>query len=295
MRSHDSHAQHRRRGYTMTEILVVIGIIVLLLAIGVPAFNLIRGGRSIDAAENQVAAMLGRARSNAIGLQKVHGVMFVLDTRGDQEPGNDRVLLLEVIEGDLPLPPDAPAPGSRDIYLDATDTEMVALPPGVCVQTLNESSTQITDRYIGFNKILTYADGGAAAPEYHYGGVILFNGRGQVINRSYGFVTNRPAPGGQGNPPQTNIDRTVFNVSGWFVHPGAPGSQAAAPATAPNSAFGFVLFDRQQFLGNGGDSDRQLDASVAAAVEDAEENWINNNAVAFMINRYNGSLVRAAQ
>src|SRR5436189_1280404 len=65
-------------GFTLTEIMVVLVIIVLLLALAVPAFNLIRGSRSVEGAENQIAAMIGRARSDAIGLQKPFGVMFLM-------------------------------------------------------------------------------------------------------------------------------------------------------------------------------------------------------------------------
>ena len=51
----------RRAAFTMTEILIVIALIVLIMGLAVPAFNLITGTRSVDAAENVVTAMLGRA------------------------------------------------------------------------------------------------------------------------------------------------------------------------------------------------------------------------------------------
>ena len=38
----------RRRGFTLTEILIVIALIVLMLGLAVPAFNLVRGSRSVD-------------------------------------------------------------------------------------------------------------------------------------------------------------------------------------------------------------------------------------------------------
>src|SRR2546423_14080943 len=73
-----------RNAFTLTEILIVLGIIVLMLAIAVPALNIIRGNRSVDSAVNQVSALLGRARSEAIGLQITTGVMFFRDPRTDQ-------------------------------------------------------------------------------------------------------------------------------------------------------------------------------------------------------------------
>src|SRR5437879_1693251 len=65
--------------FTLTEILIVIGIIVLLLALAVPTMRVLTGGRSVDAAENQLSAFLGRARGEAIALQQIRGVMLYKD------------------------------------------------------------------------------------------------------------------------------------------------------------------------------------------------------------------------
>src|SRR4051812_31914373 len=65
-----------RRGFTMTEILVVIVLIVLVIALAVPAFNLITGSRSVDAGEKLLAAMLGRARAEALRTHRLAGVAF---------------------------------------------------------------------------------------------------------------------------------------------------------------------------------------------------------------------------
>src|SRR5947207_7305858 len=68
-----------RPAFSLTEILIVIALIVLLLALAIPAFSFITGSRSIDGAANQISAFLGRARAEAIGLQEVRGVMFFVD------------------------------------------------------------------------------------------------------------------------------------------------------------------------------------------------------------------------
>ncbi|MEA2709979.1 MAG: hypothetical protein QOF78_2580 [Phycisphaerales bacterium] len=254
----------------MTEILVVIGIIVLLLAIGVPAFNLIRGGRSLDSAENQVAAMLGRARSNAIGLQKVHGIMFIVDTEGNAaDPVGFRTYIAEVVESDYP------AGGTRDVYLDLTDTEFIPLPPGVGVQTLNEAPAAANERYLGFNDL-----NAGSSDDKWIGGVILFNGRGQVINRTYGFRSGPATP----TSPRMNDLVLMFTSPSLFVNPGTD-------VTPPSSAFGLVLFDRSQFLTHGNDTDAQVSQADPAG----EETWIDDNGVPLLVNRYNGSLVRGSQ
>lgn len=262
----------------MTEILVVIGIIVLLLAIGIPAFSFIRGGRSLDAAENQVAAMLGRARADAIGLQKPHGVMFVRDK------DEDRVYVAEVFATDYP----ATGTPARDVYLDlVADVEMIALPPGTCVQVLNTDPPggPTDDRYIGFNR---ESSAGLWGGRYNYGGVILFNGKGQLISRTYGYRTGE-------NPNPTRF----YNV---LQGPGTGGYSDIGTGAAPvYSAFGFVLFDRAQYSAlfrnvtnlDAHHEDLQLSPkSGTPAAEAAEERWIDENAIQVMVNRYNGSLTR---
>ena len=82
----DGRTPGRRAGFTLTEILVVIGIIVLILAMAVPAFNYITGARSQEAATNIIGAMLSRARAEAINYQRNNeggrayvGVFFFVD------------------------------------------------------------------------------------------------------------------------------------------------------------------------------------------------------------------------
>ena len=71
-------------GFTLTEILIVIGLIVLIIALAVPAFSYITGSRSVDAGENLVAAMLSRARAEAMLNNRVAGVAFFYDSVRDR-------------------------------------------------------------------------------------------------------------------------------------------------------------------------------------------------------------------
>src|SRR5256885_17014890 len=89
----------RRTAFSLTEILIVIGLIVLMLALALPAFNFITGGKSIDGAMNQISAFLSRARTEAVGLQEVRGVMFYID------PATERQMMALVKE----VPPAAGA------------------------------------------------------------------------------------------------------------------------------------------------------------------------------------------
>jgi Tfp pilus assembly protein FimT len=70
--------------FTLTELLVVIMLIVLILFLAVPAFNLISGSGSIDQAQNQISAMFSQAQATAIDRQNYVGVLFYKDTASDR-------------------------------------------------------------------------------------------------------------------------------------------------------------------------------------------------------------------
>lgn len=62
--------------FTLTEMLVVIGLIVVLISLAVPTFSALRGSNSVESATNVVSASLARARAEAVGLQRPFGIAF---------------------------------------------------------------------------------------------------------------------------------------------------------------------------------------------------------------------------
>jgi prepilin-type N-terminal cleavage/methylation domain-containing protein len=54
-----------RRGYTLVEIIVVVGILIVLAAIGLPLFSVMMQSSRLDAATRQIAGDLREARSRA--------------------------------------------------------------------------------------------------------------------------------------------------------------------------------------------------------------------------------------
>ena len=73
-----------RSGFTITELLIVIGLIVLFIALAVPAFNTLRGSRSIEGAQTILTSMLDRARQEAIRTGDYRGV-FVAPSKDDPQ------------------------------------------------------------------------------------------------------------------------------------------------------------------------------------------------------------------
>jgi prepilin-type N-terminal cleavage/methylation domain-containing protein len=67
------------RGFTLTEILIVVGVIVLVLGLAAPLFNVISGSRSTEAGSNLLGSVLGQARSIAINTGTPTGVFIHVD------------------------------------------------------------------------------------------------------------------------------------------------------------------------------------------------------------------------
>jgi type II secretory pathway pseudopilin PulG len=80
----------RKQGFTLVEMLVVLGIMIVILVSAVPVFNTMTGNHSLAAAQNQVAAALGTARSDAVYYRQTIGMFFFVD------PTTGQVAMAEV-------------------------------------------------------------------------------------------------------------------------------------------------------------------------------------------------------
>ena len=84
-------------------------------------------------------------------------------------------------------------------------------------------------------------------------------------------------------------------TAGGFLDPAPAGKPVGAEV---RSSLGFVLFDRQGFKSVSGHDDGDWQTQPAAGPSDSvfgspEEQWIDDNSVPLLINRYNGTLIRA--
>ena len=297
-----------KSAFTLTEMLIVIAVILLAITLAVPAIRSLTGSRSQAAGQNVISAFLSRARAEAIGLQRVQGVLFFID------PATDRVNMAQVIQ--------AANEGSRFdaagvTYLDLTaDRDVVALPPGIRLQTLKDSVSlngsiaplQVfkTDRYLGFNQTFSTPQNlNNPVPnpsQTPLGGVILFDAEGRLIVRQYGFrYVNYPVNAiGQflNNPTPTALGQLAFQATdATKAAPAAnqntgiwPTAQQSNAGQVLRSQIGFVLIDREAFR-TGINGVTFTDQNGASATD--KNNWLDQNATPILVNRYNGTLLRA--
>jgi prepilin-type N-terminal cleavage/methylation domain-containing protein len=70
----------RTRGFTLVELLVVVGIISVMAAVSLPNITAFVQSSRIRSAQDQVAGAIQRARSRAIALNSQWGVSFVIES-----------------------------------------------------------------------------------------------------------------------------------------------------------------------------------------------------------------------
>jgi prepilin-type N-terminal cleavage/methylation domain-containing protein len=303
----------RPRAFTLMELLVVIGIIVLVAIIAVPSFRALTGGRSTEAAQNQISAVLARARTEALGLEEPRGVLFYRDLE-TQRVGMtlvkattlDPPYALDLVEGIGP----------------------VLLPQGVGIQFIDNYLTtgagtpppRADDGYIGFNTRVhpTLTNPANAPVVVPYGGVVLFDGRGQLVTAAFRFRVRYPDPDGTGplTPRASELGKFLYdnpalapNVTASqpeLILPPPPSPTDTNPIFPPESKIGFVLFDAEEFHNIHGegrttaantDTDTEIAGTTGngayAPEERNEETWLDQNAIPLLVNRYNGTLVRS--
>lgn len=246
----------RRRGFTLIELLVVISIIVLILALAVPLIGSLRGGRSVDAAQNVVSAMMQRARARAIWLQERRGIFFF----DDQATGKTAMVMVKLFDtntGEL-------------LEIDDDNQEPEYLPVGIATAFVLPPTA-------------------AGKPtDYHPYGLVVFDGLGRIDNiQNYKLFV--PPPG------KTNlVAQFGDNIEGGNskATPVIPPSKAVVSALGTNpsskpeaSEAAFVLYDRANFADQGAPLS---DVEFA----DPQKDWLDKNAVAIVVNRYNGTLIR---
>ncbi len=153
--------QLRKTAFTLAELLIVIGIMVLMMAVAVPVFNLLTGARSVETAENAIAATLSQTRLSAIAAQAPRGLIFYRDA------GTDRIAMARVTYD--------PATTATEVV---AATDQAFLPSGVDIAFRHNTGTGVND----YLYRLPTGDG------QNLRGLILFDAKGQFTYRRWGVA-----------------------------------------------------------------------------------------------------------
>jgi len=134
------------RGFTLTELLVVLVIIAIMISIGIGGWNLLIGSKSVESAQSLTSAVLGRAREEALAVRKSRGVLFF--------ERDAQVYMATVVQDD---------PAGKPAQLElAADSTIEPLQSGVNCRFISNG-----------------------VPRYFSPGVLLFDGYGQVSIRAF--------------------------------------------------------------------------------------------------------------
>jgi type II secretory pathway pseudopilin PulG len=311
-----SQLPRHRRAYTLLEVLIVASIVVLMLGMALPVFRAITGSRSEAGAANIISSVLSRARADAIGLNRTMGVAFLYNPSTQQSylaevefpdcpawvaspsqpqnvsplgyvsannasngytyyyvnPGPGTVTL----SSGAPTPPaQSPASGLNPVggppLEIRADTELLPLPSGIGVQTIcncffTNTGARQTDGYLNF-------------------GVILFDGQGRIVGQNYGVSASSKLM----TSSSLNTDYPTVGQSPPIYY----GSQLGL-----QSQFGLVVFQREAFVSQNFPTNEpayttaNINQASAYSTQQAEENWLDQNATPLLIDRYTGTLIK---
>ena len=102
-----------RRAFTLVELLIVLAIIGVVVALGIPLFGVLTGAKSVEAGRNVVAATIGQARTVAVNEGKFAGVLFYVD------PATERTAMALVVVTDPSSSLEDPDPYDKyKMYVD---------------------------------------------------------------------------------------------------------------------------------------------------------------------------------
>lgn len=248
----------RPRGFTLIEMLAVIGIIVLVIGISVPAVGAMMRGNKQAQAQNQVRSYLSFARSTALMRQCQVGVVFFQETADHAMPyhGNQIAMQIFIEEHDQTT---TPAKNPKNTLFAPFSKTREYLPAGIAVAALNDVP--------GKQAINGDSTGG-------HNLAILFDATGQMVTRHGLARRNLPSNGTAGTYPWAMAD--------WnFASQGTVNSDNSSNGI---SSPGVFLYDLSAY--------ESQNIASGSAGDLARGAWIKQHANVIVVNANTGGILR---
>lgn len=206
-----------KRAFTLVELLVVLGIMVLLMAITIAPIKSMSRNNSQKQAVNQLTALIAHARSTALQRGRVYGVVFFEDTTKGQAQTSAQFIREDPNQAQY-------APTINKIFIEDS-SERQHFPRGVRLAAISDNPAR---------QLVT---GDATAAEAR-SRVVLFDSKGQLILHS-GIA----AP-------------TTANYADWKLAAPAdydtdPSTGESIPSLKGQSTPGFVVFNKTEYDSKG--------------------------------------------
>lgn len=137
----------RSRGFTLVELTVSIGVIVLLVTLTLPAVTRLWENSKLSDAQNAIQGRLMSARSDALGTKSGEkGLLFLLDT--GVSPPIQRIVPIEQLTGSL-----GGVSTEKVFVISGEDAVDLAAPIRVVPRYASESSESGTENYAYFDAV----------------------------------------------------------------------------------------------------------------------------------------------
>jgi prepilin-type N-terminal cleavage/methylation domain-containing protein len=250
-----------KRAFTLIELLVVITIVIVMLAIAVPAVKSITRSSAQSQAVNAIQAYLSTARSVAISQHRQAGVVFFEESDTYSYPANPGQTAMQVIVESI----DQSAAAGYDMTIFTYyNDERQYLPAGIQLATLD-----------GFNDAQTFRTGNMTRKNR----IVMFDSNGQLLNREK--IAHPDVPY---SSPQRGRYPTAFGDWGAAsVSKGADWSVAnikIIPSMAAVSSPAIVVFNMKEY------------AEAAPPNDVARDAWMKRNATVLVVNAYTGNIIQ---
>jgi len=244
-----------RPAFTLVELLVVIGVIVVLTSMMLPAIKGLSQDNSRKQAANQIRAYFARARSIAISQHRQAGVVFFDETPQYAAPVHGGQTAIQLIVEDFNQAQYNPIAGNT-VFVEFSPARDY-LPGNVRLAVLNDDPAR------------GVTTGDEASASTGSSRAVLFDASGAMIAR-HGIA--RPDLGAAHTPGQYPYTRGDWQLT-------KPRSAASLGVSSP----GVILYDYSEYLAQNIPADHSGDG--------ARNNWIKQHADVILVNTNTGAIL----